>query len=80
MSQPRADDFRVDLRGAELVVTHTLTGSVFIFDLQTHTGNGGPVAVRRGVEGVCSDDDIRRIAIEIAAVARKNASGGEDDL
>lgn len=80
VSQPKADDFRVDLRGSELVVTFSPTGALFVFDAQAAATGAGPKEVRPGADSAYSDGDVRRIAIEIADVARRSLDDGTGDL
>lgn len=80
VSHPKADDFRVEMRGAELVVTFAPTAAVFVFDTVPPNGDVGPKSVHMGGDSNYSDSDVRRIAIELAQVARRGMEDGPADL
>lgn len=80
VDHPKSDDFRVEIRGAELVVTFTPTGALFVFDTNPADGAAPPKAVRQGADSAYSESEVRRIAIELAQVARRGLDEGPGDL
>lgn len=80
VDHPKSDDFRVEIRGAELVVTFTPTGATFVFETNPEDGGSSPKVVRRGADSAYSETEVRRIAIELAQVARRGLDEGPGDL